>query len=105
MPDNTQVGDLLGIPAAERSPDWLKQALQVAVRLEFATIPPYLCAMWSIKSEGGPVYDSIREIVIEEMLHMGLVCNLLTTFGDTPRIWPEAPPSIPHRSPVGFVRG
>jgi hypothetical protein len=29
----------------------LQDALQTAVRLEFSTIPPYLCAQWSIKDE------------------------------------------------------
>lgn len=28
--------------------DDLKGALQLAMRLEFATIPPYLCAQWSV---------------------------------------------------------
>ena len=33
----------------------LKNALQTAMRLEFSTIPPYLCAQWSIKDDHGQV--------------------------------------------------
>ena len=39
--------------------------------LEFATIPPYLTAMYSIKAgENRQVYDVIRSVVMQEMLHM-----------------------------------
>nr|MCU0322110.1 ferritin-like protein [Chitinophagaceae bacterium] len=51
--------------------DSLKKHLQVAIELEHSTIPPYLCALYSIK-EGTNVAASqiIRSVVIEEMLHM-----------------------------------
>lgn len=42
---------------------WLKKSLQAAVSLEFATIPPYLCALWSIKDDRHDVARSIREII------------------------------------------
>src|SRR5262249_38819875 len=32
------------------------------------------------------VYDRILKIVLQEMLHMGLACNMLTTIGETPSI-------------------
>lgn len=31
-------------------------------------------------------YDLIDSVVLEEMLHMGLVCNMLTAIGSTPQI-------------------
>jgi hypothetical protein len=66
--------------------DWLRRALQWAIQLEMSTIPPYLCAMWSIKNSVGPVYDRIDSIVKQEMFHMGLACNLLNTIDGSPLI-------------------
>jgi hypothetical protein len=65
---------------------WLKKTLQAAISLEFATIPPYLCALWSIKNDRHDVARSIREVIQEEMLHMALACNMLTSLGGTPKI-------------------
>jgi len=65
---------------------WLKKTLQAAISLEFATIPPYLCALWSIKNERHDVARSIREVIQEEMLHMALACNMLASIGGTPKI-------------------
>src|SRR5260370_22420239 len=42
--------------------------------------------MSSIVSQRGPAYDLIRRVAIEEMLHMGLVCNMLTAIGAAPQI-------------------
>lgn len=66
--------------------EWLKSALQTAIRLEFSTIPPYLMALWSIKDQGSPVALAIRGVVQEEMLHMALACNMLVAIGGTPPI-------------------
>jgi rubrerythrin len=65
----------------------LKQTLQQAVELEFATIPVYLTALWSIKNNLDPVAKSIRNVVQEEMLHLSLVANVLTSIGGKPRIY------------------
>lgn len=65
---------------------WLRDALDAAIKLEFSTIPPYLCALWSIEDQAAPAADSIRRIVQEEMLHMALACNMLVALGGTPRI-------------------
>jgi hypothetical protein len=105
MTEGISINEQLSVSQAERGVEWLKTALQTAVKLEFATIPPYLCAMWSIKDDSVPAYESIREIVMEEMLHLGLVCNLLTTLGDTPRIWPDAAPQYPSPLPGGVRPG
>ena len=55
--------ELLNIPPEKHDINWLKQALQWAIQLELATIPPYLCAMWSIKAKTEYAYASIYEIV------------------------------------------
>ena len=80
----------------------LEKSLSVAIALEQATIPPYLCALWSIKDELHPVAKSIREILQEEMLHMSLVCNMLSAIGGTPDLpancvnYPDALPGGVH---------
>jgi hypothetical protein len=39
---------LLTVPTEQRDVRWIEEALAAAVQLEFATIPPYLYAAWSI---------------------------------------------------------
>ncbi len=82
----------------------LKAALQAACTLEFATIPPYLTALWSIKDELSPVAKSIREVVHEEMLHMSLACNMLASIGGQPNI-SSALPEYPGPLPGGVHKG
>jgi Ferritin-like len=62
------------------------EALQLAIEIEISTLPPYLCALWSIKSGDGPVYGIILRICLNEMLHLGLACNMLTALGGKPDI-------------------
>ena len=66
----------------------LQEALQTAIQLEFSTIPPYLCAEWSVNQAQDPsgVYNMIHDVVMQEMLHFGLACNMLTAIGATPEI-------------------
>jgi len=66
----------------------LEDALQTAMQLEFSTIPPYLCAQWSINSNSDPsnVAGLIQNIVIQEMLHFALAGNMLNAIGRTPSI-------------------
>ncbi len=71
--------------------EWLQTALQSAITLEFATLPPYLTALWSIKNEKHPVAVSIREVVQEEMQHMGFACNMLTAIGGRPQLAGRVP--------------
>jgi hypothetical protein len=99
---STKIFDLMQIPAQEHDIGWLKESLQAAVELEFATIPVYLCGMWSIEEQSGPAYERINRIVIEEMLHMGLACNMLTTLGGTPQInTQDVVPKYPGQLPGG----
>ncbi len=83
--------------------DDLEELLQLALMVEHFTIPPYLCALWSIKTTAGTppckeVRGILRDIVEQEMLHLGMVCNLLVAIGRRPRIIdsvPHYPPNIP----------
>lgn len=64
----------------------LQDALQTAMQLEFSTIPPYLCAQWSINADPGGVGDMIGNIVVQEMYHFALAGNMLTAIGGMPSI-------------------
>jgi Ferritin-like len=97
---NILISELLRIESADRDIDWLKNSLNAAVELELSTLPPYLCAWLSIKDLTSPAAKLIRTVLIEEMLHMGLVANMLTTIGGTPKI-STVLPSYPGPLPGG----
>lgn len=80
----------------------LRLHLQWALELEHSTIPPYLCALYSIP-DGVNVQVStlIRSVVMEEMLHMVLAANLLNAVGGEPDVChrkfvPSYPTYLPH---------
>jgi hypothetical protein len=79
----------------------LRHKLQTAIELEHSTIPPYLYALYSIKTGGNlEVASLIRSIVIQEMLHMALDCNVLNAIGGSPKIDdPRFIPSYPGHLP------
>lgn len=67
--------------------DSLREHLQIAIKLEHSTIPPYLCALYSIKENtNSEVSAIIRSVVMEEMLHMIMAANILNAVGGTPHI-------------------
>jgi hypothetical protein len=85
----------------------LRNALQFAVFLEHFTIPPYLCALYSIhEGSNADAVRIIRSVVMEEMLHMVLAANILNAIGGKPIIGvkeplPVYPDKMPH-SAIGF---
>jgi len=85
------VAPLLAVPESGRGATWLRSALQVAVELELATIPPYLCGWWSVVDRCGEAARLIQRIVGDEMYHLGVVCNLLVAVGGRPRLRDRAP--------------
>jgi hypothetical protein len=65
----------------------LRAALQVAIRLEHATIPPYLYAQYSLDPAKNPrLFNLIRGVAKEEMAHFAIACNLLNAIGGSPKI-------------------
>ena len=76
----------------------LKQHVQQAIELEFATIPLYMTSLYSIVDGcNSEVYSLIRGILIQEMLHIVQVANLLIAVGGTPQIDSvNAAPSYPR---------
>ena len=83
----------------------LKELLNSAVILEFATIPIYLQAMWSIKDNNCEAAKSIRNIFQEEMLHMAMVCNMIVGLGGEPRIYHPNEPEKNLAFPSGLPGG
>ena len=96
---------MMEVKPQDRDKAWLLEALQNAVTLELATLPVYLGALWSIDTSNDPsdVYDLILDVVLEEMGHMGLVCNMLTSLGQDPTINQNVP-TYPSQGLPGDVR-
>lgn len=103
--------------------------VQNAIELEHATIPPYLTAMYSLKrvkfsldghkiDENKPeednnefywqascpeVFEIIHSVVVEEMLHMSIACNIMNALGGSPDINnPHFVPEYPSALPMGI---
>ncbi|MBP2326610.1 CDGSH-type Zn-finger protein [Kibdelosporangium banguiense] len=82
--------------------DDLRRHLQWAIELEHATIPPYMCALYSLDPErNGEAVHVVGSVLAEEMLHLALAANLLNAVGgrpelDTPRLLPAYPHPLPH---------
>lgn len=74
--------------------------LQRAIELELSTIPPYLTAMYSIQDKTSDAYQAIRDVVLEEMLHVNLVANMINALGGAPKLTGSACPRYPGYLPV-----
>lgn len=83
-----RIRELLLAPEIRHDLNWLKSSLQTVITVEFSTIPLYLVAHWSIDAKDGGDPDNTAEttksIVVEEMLHIGLACNMLAAVGGEP---------------------
>ena len=67
----------------------VRARVQTAIDLEFSTLPPYLYAQFSIPPGANlPASERLHEIILEEMIHMCLVCNIMNALGGTPAINP-----------------
>jgi hypothetical protein len=94
----------LARPAA--SIDEVRGKLQIAVELELSTIPTYLYALYSMpRGTNTTARGIVRSVVVEEMLHMALACNLLNAIGGAPVVDdPAKTPRYPGLLP-GSVTG
>ena len=92
-----------GNPEHYYSVEHLRQDLQSALELEHSTIPPYLTALASIKfSYNLEVQGILKEVIIQEMMHMALVANILNAIGGQPSLYSkEFIPRFPSRLPGG----
>jgi hypothetical protein len=87
----------------------LQASLLTAIQLEFATIPPYLCAHWSIKREPGSDPSGVGRMLAgvtgQEMLHFGLACNMYTATGGSLKGEIATPDFIPVYPSNGLPGG
>ncbi|WP_353572332.1 ferritin-like domain-containing protein [Candidatus Albibeggiatoa sp. nov. BB20] len=78
----------------------LREYLQNAVTLEFATIPPYLTAMYSMKDASSSAYQLTQSVALEEMFHVYQAANMLISIGGIPKLTgvdaPVYPTFIPN---------
>ena len=81
----------------------LQEQLQTAISLEFSTLPTYLTALYSIvEGCNQQIYDMIRSVVIQEMLHMTQAANTLIALGGSPQI--DSTDCV-HQYPTGLPGG
>jgi hypothetical protein len=85
----------------------LHALLQEALRLEFATVPPYLTAAYSLKlGANNGIRNLIVRVAEEEMLHMAIVANVLNAVGGQPRFDdPARVPTYPGPLPMSIGGG
>src|SRR5215211_4763477 len=104
MPVTLPTPSRLGAPSFGRiaTLESLQEHLQWAIELEHFTLPPYLCALYSLDPGRNPeATDVVASVLVEEMLHMTLAANLLNAVGgqpqiDTPRMLRPYPRPLPH---------
>ena len=73
--------------------DDARASLQTAIGVEFGTLPPYLYALFSIPpGENAESVSRIRSVIMEEMIHMCLGCNMLNALNGDPVIRPPVYP-------------
>jgi hypothetical protein len=97
----TAITEQLAVGAASRDIAWLRRALQTAIELEHATLPLYTAAMLSLEVQNYTIYNTIRSVLMEEMVHMAIAANMLAAIGGTPRIASLDPRYPRHGFPGG----
>ena len=81
--------------------DTLKDHVQQAIQLEFATIPLYMTTLYSIVDGcNTEVYSLIRSIIMQEMLHMAQAANILIALGGNPDI--DSNETAPNYPSIGL---
>jgi hypothetical protein len=90
-----------------QSAEDLHESLQLAIKLEHSTIPPYLTAIFSLKpGTNENIRQVINSVVMEEMLHMSIACNILNALGGSPAInAKDFIPSYPGPLPMDIGEG
>ena len=86
MKPDLRIRELMAVPTEAHDVAWLQQALQEAIKLELATLPPYLCGLYALKDGTSKAAKLISGIVFDEMSHFGLSCNMAWAVGVQPRI-------------------
>jgi len=71
--------------------------LQMAIAVEFSTLPPYLYGLYSIlPGTNAEASGRIKAVALQEMIHMCLGCNMLNALGGNPVVTaPTYPGPLP----------
>ncbi len=81
----------------------VQEAAQLAMMVEFSTIPVYLTGLYSISQPDSTAYQLLRSVVMEEMFHLNQAANILVGIGGLPRFTgkfvPQYPGYLPHANP------
>ncbi|WP_157729934.1 ferritin-like domain-containing protein [Bacterioplanes sanyensis] len=77
----------------------LQTAAQLALQVEFTTIPTYLNGLYSISDTSSYAYQTLRSVVMEEMFHVNQAANILVAMGGLPKFTGEATPKYPGYLP------
>lgn len=85
----------------------LHELLLHAIRLEHATIPPYLMAAYSLRPGTNiTIKGIIADIAEEEMRHMAILGNVLNAIGGRPEFdRPDFIPTYPDKLPMNIAGG
>ncbi|MCF3973984.1 ferritin-like domain-containing protein [Paracoccus salsus] len=83
----------------------MQALVQTAIDLEFSTLPPYLYALFSIRPDTNvPAFERLHEVIMEEMTHMCLACNIMNAIGGKPAInAPKYPGPLPGDVDAGLT--
>jgi hypothetical protein len=85
-PSTSTVVDHLAVKPTDRDLAWIRSALQCAIELEHSTLPIYLTSMLSLNVQNYTTYNLLRSVVMEEMVHMAIACNMLAILGGRPAL-------------------
>lgn len=94
-----QPGFFSRVQAAGDNRAALQEAAQLAIQVEFTTIPAYLTALYSISEPDTDAYQLLRSVVVEEMFHLNQAANLLVGIGGLPKLTGDAAPAYPTYLP------
>ena len=86
---------------AANTPDQqdLQATAQLALQVEFTTIPTYLNGLYSISDTSSYAYQTLRSVVMEEMFHVNQAANILVALGGLPKFTGDATPKYPGYLP------
>jgi hypothetical protein len=102
IPNSPDVGEVRLLWTEPSGVEDVRKLVQGAIDIEFATLPPYLYASMTILPEtNAPAKQRLQSIIMQEMIHMCLACNIMNAIGGTVRI---NAPKLPGRLP-GDVAG
>ncbi|GGX38868.1 ferritin-like domain-containing protein [Saccharospirillum salsuginis] len=77
----------------------LQDAAQLALQVEFTTVPTYLSGLYSISDTGSYAYQTLRSVVMEEMFHVNQAANIIVALGGVPKFTGDAVPVFPGYLP------